>query len=69
LKPNYSKQKQNRKLNARYIPVGESDMLDATKNCFVSIYITDFNSLEMMSVSDVNAQMNKSANADVGDFP
>jgi len=28
-----------------------------------------FNSLEMISASDVNAQMNKSVIADVGDFP
>jgi len=32
-------------------------------------YITDFNSLEMISASDGNAQMKKSANADLGDFP
>jgi len=43
-------------------------MLDVNENYFVSTYITDFNSLEMISESDVNAQMNKSAIADVGDF-
>jgi len=32
-------------------------------------YISDFNSLEMISASDVNAQMKKSAITDVGDFP
>jgi len=47
----------------------DSDMLDAKENYFVSTYITDFNSLEMISACDVNAQMNKSAIADVGDFP
>jgi len=47
----------------------DSDMLGANENYFVSTYISDFNSLEMISASDVNARMNKSAFADVGDFP
>jgi len=38
-----------------------SDMLNANENYFESTYITDFNSLGMISASDVNAQMNKSA--------
>jgi len=42
-------------------------MLNANENYFESTYITDFNSLELMSSSDVNAQMNKSTIADVGD--
>jgi len=33
-------------------------MPDANENYFVSTYITDFNSLEMISVSEVNTQMN-----------
>jgi len=41
----------------------DSDMLDGNENYLV------FNSLEMISASDVHAQMNKSAIADVGDFP
>jgi len=44
-------------------------VLDVNENYFVSTYMTDFNSLEMISASDVKAQMNKSAVADVGDFP
>jgi len=44
-------------------------VLDENENYFVSTYITDFNSLEIISESDINAQMNKSAIVDVGDFP
>jgi len=47
----------------------DSDMLYANTNYFVNTYITDFNSLEMISASGVNAQMNKSAIADVDDSP
>jgi len=41
-------------------------MLRANEAYFVSTYITDCNSLEMISSSDVNAQMYKSVIADVG---
>jgi len=47
----------------------DSDMLNANENYFVSIFITDFNSFGVISASDVNSQMNKSAITDVGDFP
>jgi len=47
----------------------DSNMLDANGNYFVTTYIINFNSLENMSASDANAQMNKSENADVDEFP
>jgi len=34
----------------------DSDMLDANENYFVGTYITDFNSFEMISASDVNVE-------------
>jgi len=46
----------------------DSDILGVNETYFVSKYITDFNSLEMISASDVNAQTNKSTIADVGVF-
>jgi len=43
----------------------DSDMLCANENYCVSTYITDFNSFEMISASDVNVQMNNSVIAGV----
>jgi len=40
-------------------------MLDANENYFVSTYLTDFNYRHLMSW----IKMNKSAIADVGNFP
>jgi len=40
-------------------------MLDANENYFVSTYLTDFNYRHPMS----KIKINKSAIADVGDFP
>jgi len=42
-----------------------SDMLDANENYFVSTYLTDFNYRHLMS----KIKMNKSAIADVVEFP
>jgi len=44
-------------------------MLNANENYFESTYITDINSFEKISASDVNARMIKSAIVEVGDFP
>jgi len=42
-----------------------SDMLDVNEHYFVSTYLTDINYRHLMSM----IKMNKSAIADVGDFP
>jgi len=43
----------------------DSNMLDANENYFVSTYLSDFNYRHLMS----KIKINKSAIADVGDFP
>jgi len=42
----------------------DSDKLDANENYFVSTHIAEINRLEMISASDVNPKLNKSAIAD-----